>query len=110
MPSRHGIHQQLTGHSQVDGERPAAIQLNFDELSMPLDAAYFTARQRCGRGIGVAAQYAQATEFGAHDPPSEKAWGQRSRDGFYFGEFRHFARIKRRRLRKSRRPQSSLRT
>src|SRR5205085_4102754 len=69
MPPRRGIHQQLPGHSQMHGERSASIQLNFDELSMPLYAAYFSARQCRGRGIGVATQYAQARKFGAHDPP-----------------------------------------
>src|SRR6202023_2048431 len=100
MPSRRGIHQELSGHSQVHGERPAAVQLNLDELSMPLDTTYFAARQRRGSGIGIAAQYAQAGEFGANDSPSAKTRGQRTRYGFYFGEFRHFTSIRRRRSKK----------
>src|SRR6185437_7364483 len=89
LPGR-AIHEQLPGHPEVYDKGASTLQHDLYEFAVPPHIAHFASRESRRGGIRIALQYAQTSEFRAHDAATAEPRSKRPRDRFHFRQFRHF--------------------
>src|SRR5229473_5265456 len=87
--SSHAVHEQLSGHTQMDHETLIAFQFEHQKLAVPAQRSDSLSCQTGRSLVGIAAQDSQPAELGAQDTPAANPWLKRACNRFNFGKFRH---------------------